>query len=143
MRYFDTGVLLTLYLQEPRAADAVCLVEASSYPPTITKLHELEMRAALRQKAGRGEITLGECAILIWQMEDDLDADVLVRAVVDWPKIFASAELLSALHGARTLCRSLDLLHVASALELGAVEFCSFDQRQSSMAVAAGLAVIA
>ncbi len=38
--------------------------------------------------------------------------------------------------------RSLDTLHVALALELGATEFCSFDLRQSRMAAAAGLAVI-
>lgn len=29
MRYFDTGVLLKLYLPEPRAAEAVALVNAS------------------------------------------------------------------------------------------------------------------
>ncbi len=143
MRYFDTGVLLKLYLQEPRSADAVGFVLASPHPPSITLLHELEMRAALRQKAGRGEITPDECAILTEQMKDDLDDGVLVRTAVDWPGIFATAESLSALHGARTLCRSLDLLHVASALEMGAAEFCSFDQRQSNVAAAAGLVVIA
>jgi hypothetical protein len=40
------------------------------------------------------------------------------------------------------LCRTLDTLHVASASELGASEFCSFDLRQSRMAAAAGFTVI-
>jgi predicted nucleic acid-binding protein len=57
MRYFDTGVLLKLYLPEPRAAEAVAHVNASTNVPPITPLHELEMRSALRQKVGRGEIT--------------------------------------------------------------------------------------
>ena len=61
MRYFDTGVLLKLYLPEPRAAEAVALVNASPVNP----LHELEMRSALRQKAGRGELTQSECDVLI------------------------------------------------------------------------------
>lgn len=57
MRYFDTGVLLKLYLPEPRAAEAVAFVNDSSGKPPLNHLHELEMRSALRQKAGRGEVT--------------------------------------------------------------------------------------
>jgi hypothetical protein len=59
MRYFDTGVLLNLYLPEPRAADAVALVSARGGKPPVGQLHELEMRSALRQKAGRGDLTQG------------------------------------------------------------------------------------
>jgi predicted nucleic acid-binding protein len=33
MRYFDTGVLLKLYLPEPRAADAVTYVNGSAKTP--------------------------------------------------------------------------------------------------------------
>jgi hypothetical protein len=58
MRYFDTGVLLKLYLPEPRAAEAVSFVNASPNKAPINNLHELEMRSALRQKAGRGELSL-------------------------------------------------------------------------------------
>jgi hypothetical protein len=53
----------------------------------------------------------------------------------------ATAVALSASHGIGTLCRSLDTLHVALAMELGATEFCTFDLRQSRMAAAAGLVV--
>ena len=65
MRYFDTGVLLKLYLPEPRAAEAVAFVNSSPGTPPVNHLHELEMRAALRQKAGRGELTQMECDTLI------------------------------------------------------------------------------
>ncbi len=44
MRYFDTGVLLKLYLPEPRAAEAVAFVNASPGKPPVSQLHELEMR---------------------------------------------------------------------------------------------------
>ncbi|WP_395753750.1 type II toxin-antitoxin system VapC family toxin [Prosthecobacter sp.] len=142
MRYFDTGVLLKLYLPEPRAAEAVAHVNASGNRPPITPLHELEMRSALRQKAGRGEITLSECETLIAQLKADLDGNVHERARVVWSDVFATAESLSALHSVSTLCRSLDMLHVALARELGATEFCTFDHRQSLMASAAGLIVL-
>ena len=52
MRYFSTGVLLKLYLPEPRADEAVTLVNASGNLPPITPLHQLEMSPALRQKSG-------------------------------------------------------------------------------------------
>jgi predicted nucleic acid-binding protein len=142
MRYFDTGVLLKLYLPEPRAAEAVSFVNASPGKPPVNILHELEMRSALRQKAGRGELTQIECETLIAQVESDLTASVHERVAVSWPDVFATAESLSAAHGISTLCRSLDTLHVALALELGATEFCTFDLRQARMAAAAGLNVI-
>lgn len=142
MRYFDTGVLLKLYLPESRAAEAVAFVDASPGKPPVNSLHELEMRSALRQKAGRGELTQSECDALIAQVESDLSADVHERMTVSWPDVFAKAEALSAAHGTGTLCRSLDTLHVVLALEFGATEFCSFDLRQSRMAAAAGLTVV-
>ena len=142
MRYFDTGVLLKLYLPEPRAAEAVAFVNDSPGKPLVNHLHELEMRSALRQKAGRCELTQSECYALIAQVESDLDTGVHDRVTVSWPDVFTTAEALSAAHGVPTLCRSLDTLHVALALELGATEFCTFDLRQSRMAAAAGLNVI-
>ncbi|MEY3896590.1 MAG: hypothetical protein RLZZ214_2110 [Verrucomicrobiota bacterium] len=57
MRYFDTGVLLKLYLPELRAAEAVTFVNDSSGKPPVNHLHELEIRSFLRQKVGRGEVT--------------------------------------------------------------------------------------
>lgn len=120
----------------------MALVNASPGKPPVTPLHELEMRSALRQKAGRGELTQTECDALIAQVESDLTTGVHERLSVSWPDVFATAETLSAAHGVGTLCRSLDTLHVALALEFGATEFCSFDLRQSRMAAAAGLTVI-
>lgn len=142
MRYFDTGILLKLHLPEPRAAEAVELVMATPGKPPLTLLHELEMRSALRQKAGRGELTPSECDALIAQVNSDLANCVHERVTVSWPDVFATAEALSAAHGVGTLCRSLDTLHVSLALEFGATEFSSFDMRQPCMAAAAGFTVI-
>lgn len=79
---------------------------------------------------------------MIAQVKADLTEGVIERVMVSWLDVFATAEALSAAHGIGTLCRSLDTLHVALALELGATEFCTFDLLQSRMAAAAGLNVI-
>lgn len=83
-----------------------------------------------------------ESDALIDQFKSNLITNVHERVQVSWPDVFATAETLSATHGIETLCRSLDTLHVALALEAGATEFCSFDLRQSRMAAAAALTVI-
>jgi hypothetical protein len=82
MRYFDTGVLLKIYLPEPRAAEAVPFVNASPGKPPVSQLHELEMLSALRQKAGRGELTQTECDALIDQVQAELTEGVIDRVTV-------------------------------------------------------------
>jgi predicted nucleic acid-binding protein len=56
-------------------------------------------------------------------------------------EVVREAERLSALHSEKLGTRSLDILHVAAALVLGAAEFHSFDGRQAALARAAGLRV--
>jgi predicted nucleic acid-binding protein len=51
------------------------------------------------------------------------------------------AERLSASHSEKLGTRSLDVLHVAAAVVLGAKEFHTFDTRQAKLAKAAGLKV--
>ncbi len=142
MRYFDSGLLLKLYLSEPRDQEAEQLFYSSPTPPTFTHLHGLEMRSAVRQKLGRGEIDLAESERILLALNGDLAAGVFSQPNVSWPDVFLRAEAFSAAHGASTLCRSLDTLHVALATVLGANEFCTFDARQARMATAVGLTVI-
>lgn len=142
MRYFDSGVLLKLYLPEPNAAQAVALVLATGCSPSLTPLHLLEMRSAIRQKQGRNEVTSAECQALLSDFDQDLASGFYVRIAPPWNGIFAVAEALSSQYTITTLCRTLDTLHVAMALEIGATEFCTFDQRQATMARLAGLSVV-
>ena len=142
MRYFDSGVLLKLYLSEPNSAQAVALVQEQGGLPPITALHRLEMKGAIGQKHGRGEITETERDAVLTNLESDLATGVFAAMSPAWPDAFAKAENLAAVHAATNLCRSLDTLHVALALELGATEFCTFDGRQAVMAKAAGLVVV-
>lgn len=50
---------------------------------------------------------------------------------------------LSRTHTAKLGTRALDVLHVASALELGARTFVSYDTRQAALAKAVGLKTLA
>lgn len=142
MRYFDTGILLKLYLSEPNSPQAVALVQERDGDVPLTSLHRLEMKAAIMQKHGRQEITETARDTVLVDLDQDIVEEVFMNPAVVWASVFARAESLAVAHSGKTLCRSLDTLHVALALELGAKEFFTFDARQSEMAKAAGLAVL-
>lgn len=74
-------------------------------------------------------------------MQEDLAEGRLHRPQIDWAETWAKAEELSARHAHQVSCRTLDTLHVALATILGCREFVSFDERQHSLAPAAGLRV--
>lgn len=66
---------------------------------------------------------------------------VIVRRNVAEHRLFPHAARLSQHHTVTCTYGALDILHVATALELGATTFLSFDHRQSELARAEGLLV--
>jgi hypothetical protein len=67
-------------------------------------------------------------------VQDDRQAGRLVDTAADWEAIFTRAGDLSIDHTKKHLTRSLDLLHVALALELECRSFVSGDRRQLTVA---------
>ena len=75
-------------------------------------------------------------------LSNDLAARRLIRTAVDWQSVFAEAEHLSAAATTDTGVRTIDLLHVAAALNQGASGLVSLDHRQRAAARFASLGVI-
>jgi hypothetical protein len=76
------------------------------------------------------------------QVAEDRDAERLASAPLDLHCIFQHACELSQRHAARLLCRSLDVVHVSSAIALGSTRCVSADYRQLKLARTVGLAVV-
>lgn len=74
-------------------------------------------------------------------LEDDFAAGRLVRPDLPWRRALDRAADLSRLHTPRLGTRPLDVIHVASALELGCRSFVSYDERQTALAKAMRLRV--
>ena len=55
--YFDSGVIVKLYVPEPNSADAIRLVTSAPPPAPLTDWQVLEVRNAVRLKRFRREIT--------------------------------------------------------------------------------------
>jgi hypothetical protein len=81
------------------------------------------MKAAFAQKLGRGEITADARDRLLAQFASDLIAGAFKPVSSSWDDVFAQAEVMADDFGSATLCRSLDILHVALALKWGRRSF--------------------
>jgi predicted nucleic acid-binding protein len=74
-------------------------------------------------------------------LQSNLDAGALVIMPAEWADVFTITERISSKHTINGGHRFIDLLHVATAVHLGAVEFLSCDANQRKLAAAEGLEV--
>lgn len=140
--YFDTGILVKSYVFEADSPEAISIIEEAGDPVIFTHLHRIEVPNAIRLKRFRGEITKEEEEEAIRVLLSDVESSRLVSPKYDLADIFERAGRLSAQHSGIIGSRSLDVLHVAAALECGCASLASFDERQRKVATRSGLALI-
>jgi predicted nucleic acid-binding protein len=110
-------------------------------PLVFTALHRIEVRNALRNIAARDLINQEERKGAFRRIEEDLKEGLLVHSPIDWTDVLRGADELSERYSSQDGQRTIDLLHVAVALESGAKTFLTFDKRQRGLAQATGLKV--
>ncbi len=139
--YADTGFLCSLYTPDAHTERAARYMARKVESLPLTWLHRLEFRNALHLRVFRKEITRAQRDASLNLMLADAASGVLIRIYPAMDAVQSEAERLSAQYSEHLGTRSLDILHVASALVLGLPEFITFDHRQGSLAKAAGLKV--
>lgn len=92
-------------------------------------------------KVFRKEIPLAAVSAAVDDLQADMDAGVWLVRSCNPASMYSIAERLSRQHTPLLGTRTLDILHVAQAVELGAEVFVTADARQAGMARAAGLRV--
>lgn len=139
--YADTSFILSLYTADANHQAAVDLVgrEQSALPFTPIQRHEV--RNAIRLQVFRQDMTEGQRAAVLRDIDADVQDGFLVDTGLAWPVVFTEAELLSAAHTEKLGVRGMDVLHVAVARAIGAQDFLTFDARQRALAAAAGMTV--
>jgi predicted nucleic acid-binding protein len=139
--YFDSALLVKLYIQEENSRETIQLVQSFEPPILFTHLHATEIKNALRLKCYRKEITPVALAQSIKAIEADLKVGALETSPIDWVEMFRQADALSERYALQTNCRTLDVFHVACALILKADTFVSYDIRQRAVAKKSGMDV--
>jgi predicted nucleic acid-binding protein len=140
--YADTSFLYSLYVQQAHSAKAAAyMATADDAALPLTTLGRFELLNAIRLSVFRQQLNRRVAAIDVLTIKADIESGVLGVTSCDWAAVHAEAERLSAKHTAEGGHRSMDILHVATALSMGASEFLSFDRNQARLASAEGLKV--
>jgi uncharacterized protein len=139
--YLDSSALTKLYLAELETPHVAQWVREQAEAIPFSFLHELELSSALERRQFAAELTPTGAKRIVRAIEVDLQNGVLRRPTLDWSNVFSTAIRLVRRHGQRGL-RSLDSLHIASALQIRPRMLITFDQKQASAAAREGLKVL-
>ena len=139
--YADTGFVVSLYKLESTSARAAGIMKHLQAPIWLSHLGELELNNAFQLSVFRGELDKEAAASKKRLFTDDVTHGIFAVMQVPTLSLYAKAVELSDRYSAKLGTRSLDLMHVATAVLLGAVTFLSFDERQRKAAKAEGLKV--
>lgn len=139
--YADTSFLFSLYVQQSHSAAAAAHLAETGQPVLVTSLSRFELCNAIRLSVFRKLLERRLAAEDLKLIARDISNGVMALTACDWAAVHEQAERLSVEYTIPKGYRGMDLLHVASALALGAPDFLTFDQNQAQLATAAGLVV--
>lgn len=139
--YADSSFIVSLHRADALHDAANAFMARSALSLWFTPFHRIEVRNVLRNAGASGAMSPADVRAAFRQLDEDLRDGLLVHTPVEWTDVFRRADELSEKHAAKEGQRTIDLLHVALALEAGAKTFLSFDARQRKLAKAAGLKV--
>ena len=145
--YPDPSFLFAFYVKQSNSRVAAAHAATMKEPLHVTALLAFEFRQALRFQAWRHSanpregIALADAQIALNQFEADVASGVAWLAPCQFQAVFSRAEELSNRHTIAGGHRSFDVLHVATAMCLGAKEFLTFDANQRNLATPEKLTV--
>jgi predicted nucleic acid-binding protein len=145
--YPDTSFLFAFYVNQSNSPAAAAHAATMNEPLHAAELLVFEFRQAMRFQVWRHAanpregIALPDAQVALHRFETDLANGVAVLAPCHFQDVFRRAEELSTRHTFSGGHRAFDVLHVATALHLGAREFLTFDANQRKLANAEKLKV--
>jgi predicted nucleic acid-binding protein len=143
--YPDTSFLCALYVAQSTSAAAIAHYQQMKEALHVSALLLGEFRQSVRFQIFRHsrDATQGYARKTgleaLAKLQANLEAGALVVVPADWAEVINVAERISAQHTIAGGHRFPDVLHVATARHLGAVEFLSCDANQRKLAVTPGL----
>ncbi len=144
--YPDTSFLCATYRFQTNSREATAHLARMREPLHVASPLLYEFRQSIRwqafihsRDASKG-FDLSTARIVLAKLQSNLAGGAVVMIAVDWPQVVEIGEHLSAQYTWTEGFRALDILHVATALHLGAAEFLTFDRKQRRLAEAEGLA---
>ena len=148
MNFFpDTSFLCALYREQDNSPEARLFYQSLDEPLGVSAAVEFEVRQSVRlqvflnSKDSTKGYRLAEATRVLAKLAQNMTVGALAIVPADWPGVLLIAERLSVAHTIQGGHRSWDVLHIATAMHLGAKSLLSFDLRQRGLAAANGLKV--
>jgi predicted nucleic acid-binding protein len=138
--YADTSFLISLYTPDANSTRAATAMKDIQEPQLLTPFGELELMNALELRVFRRELKASQREAARSAFREDLEAGIYsIRPLTT--ATFQMAHRIARSHAPKIGARTLDILHVASALVFEVSRFYTFDKRQADLASNAGLKI--
>jgi predicted nucleic acid-binding protein len=134
--YWDASCVLALYAPEEISSQAAELASLEKGQIHSSAILEFEMTFAVHAKEARGEIPSGSSGRVLSQFQTDLQQGrfLLVPLGIDIKTCTKDIAARSVQAKPPVFLRTLDGIHIATALELGASELITADKKMADAA---------
>ncbi|MDR1145391.1 MAG: type II toxin-antitoxin system VapC family toxin [Verrucomicrobiales bacterium] len=145
--FTDTSFLCALYRKQDNTQLALDIAGLQIEPLIVSELVLFEVRQSARLQVFNFNhdrtkgFPAGESQRLLEKLALNIQSGVLVTAEVDWRQVHRLAEKLSEQHTVSDGHRTMDVLHVATALQVKATHLYTFDENQARLAKKVGLKI--
>ncbi|MBX9742762.1 MAG: type II toxin-antitoxin system VapC family toxin [Chthoniobacterales bacterium] len=145
--FADTSIVCALTCLQDNTPYAKSLVSDFKEPIQLSALVVFEFRQSVRLQAFRFSrdrsqgFSKAVADAMLDQLDENIARGVFAVPSIDWMDVYSLAERLSIRHTFQQGHRTMDVLHVATALHLKTKVFLSFDQKQVLLAKKEGLKV--
>jgi predicted nucleic acid-binding protein len=141
--YFDTSALRPLFIHEERSRRMSRYIHRHRGSIRMTRFGYAELVNSMACAVFRKDISAAQFGAALADLDSDLKSERIIMVDLLWRAAIDRAVELSREHTPELGSRMLDVLHIASALELGVKNIISYDERQIELANTAGLKTIA
>ena len=138
--YADTSFVVSLYVLDSNSALAATEMKQAKLPILLTPFGELELINAISLRLFRRELLPSKVKAAYTLLRKDIEDGVFLLKPLS-ASVYERAKRIARRRTPRLGTRTLDVLHVASALVLQADTFYTFDRSQGKLAKAEGLTV--
>lgn len=140
--YVDPSALTRLYLHQEGSREMAVWRRRIGGTLALTHHGRMETTNAICRAAFTGMLSDQELQETLADFDSDFVSGHLQQVDILWRSALKRAGDLSRLYTPKIGTRSLDILHVACALELKARYFLTFDTQQKQLAAAEGLRLV-
>ena len=142
--YWDTSALLKIYTPESDSEYFLDLIAKEEHPVFISVVGGVEIRCALNRKEHAGDVRRADATRAMRRFTEDCAEGRIAQLPCGDEMTARAREIveLARVHPSPAPIRSLDAIHIASALSMRAARIVTTDIRMREVAAMVNLKVI-